>query len=171
VSKIQKWTDETWAKERLKDGGQTSASNESSTVLYGSFDGQKPALLTGDAGIWALTWAANYAEQNQLPLRNFGFIQVPHHGSRRNVGPTILDRLVGPILPEGTEGTFSAFISAPPDDDTHPRKMVINAFKRRGGAVLATQGCYKIYYGGFPKRDGYEPATPLPFSTRVEEYD
>ena len=30
---------------------------------------------------------------------------------------------------------FSAFVSAPAEDDTHPRKMVLNAFTRRGGRV------------------------------------
>jgi hypothetical protein len=52
---------ETWLSERLKDGGVTSASNESSLVLYGAFD-NGPVLLTGDAGVNALTWAADYAE-------------------------------------------------------------------------------------------------------------
>ena len=40
--------------QRLKDGGITSASNESSVVLYGSFE-RGNVLLTGDAGINGLT--------------------------------------------------------------------------------------------------------------------
>jgi hypothetical protein len=31
-------------------------------------------------------------------------------------------------------------VSAPKDDDTHPRKIVLNAFMRRGGEVIATLG-------------------------------
>ena len=38
---------------RLRDGGQTSASNESSVVLYGTFDNNRRILLTGDAGVFA----------------------------------------------------------------------------------------------------------------------
>ncbi len=58
---IQKWTTENWGNERLKDGGITSPSNESSVVLYGSFE-MGNVLLTGDAGINGLTWAANNAD-------------------------------------------------------------------------------------------------------------
>lgn len=170
VAKVQKWVPESWNAERLRDGGVTSASNESSVVLYGALE-QGRVLLTGDAGIWALTLAAHHAEQNQLPLQQFDFVQVPHHGSRRNVGPTILNRLLGPIQPQGAGRRFDAFISAPRDDDTHPRKMVVNAFMRRGGKVIATQGLKTIYYGGFPRRPSYIDAQSLGFESQVEEYD
>jgi hypothetical protein len=99
--------------------------------LYGVFDNGRRVLLIGDAGVRALTWAADDADEFGLSLRQFTFVQVPHHISRRNVGPTILNRILGPIVPEGNE-RFAAFISAPPDDTTHPRKIVVNAFKRRG---------------------------------------
>lgn len=170
VAKVQKWVPESWGTERLRDGGVTSASNESSVVLYGAFE-HGTVLLTGDAGIWALSLAARYAEQNQLPLQQFDFVQVPHHGSRRNVGPTILNQLVGPIQPQGTGRRFTAFVSAPQNDDTHPRKMVTNAFMRRGGLVIATQGSKKIHYGGFPSRQSYQDAQALDFANQVEEYD
>ena len=171
VAKVQKWFTESWEKERLKDGGVPTASNESSVVLYGDFGDSGRFLLTGDAGIMALTLAAHYAEQNNLTLQDFKFVQIPHHGSRRNVGPTILNRLLGPIQPQGSPERFSAFVSAPKDDDTHPRMMVLNAFTRRGGRVIATQGTSKIYWGGFPLRPGYSTAEPIPFTPKVEDYD
>jgi beta-lactamase superfamily II metal-dependent hydrolase len=166
---VQSWTKETWDQERLKDGGITSASNESSVVLYGSFE-LGPVLLTGDAGINGLTWAANNADFLGLPLQKFHFVQISHHGSRRNVGPSILTRLLGHKQQESDPSRFSAFVSAPADDETHPRRIVLNAFKRRGGRIIATQGSGKIYYGGFPKREGYTSAEELPFYTNVEEY-
>jgi beta-lactamase superfamily II metal-dependent hydrolase len=169
-AKVESWTTETWNQERLKDGGATSASNESSVVLYGSFGESARVLLTGDAGVRALTWAADYAVSVGLPLQQFSFVQIPHHGSRRNVGPTILTRLLGPIQPEGSKARFRAFVSAPADDDTHPRRIVLNAFKRRGCKIISTQGSNKIHYGGFPKRDDYSDAEELPFYTKVEEY-
>ncbi len=171
AAKAQKWIDETWDNERLRDGGVTSASNESSVVLYGEFADNRRVLLTGDAGLNALTWAADRADASNLPLQKFSFVQIPHHGSRRNVGPTILNRILGPIQAKDSDSRFAAFVSAPADDDTHPRKMVLNAFIRRGARAIATQGSNKIHYGGFPKRDGYDSVTPLPFSAKVEEYD
>lgn len=171
VAKAQKWVNETWAFERLKDGGVTSASNETSVILYGEFDNNYRVLLTGDAGVNALTWAADYAEQCRIPLQQFTFVQIPHHGSRRNVGPSILNRLLGPIQPQWSAPRFHAFVSAPKDDDTHPRKMVLNAFTRRGGSVLATQGLTALAMGGFPARPGYRDGVPIPLSPQVEEYD
>jgi beta-lactamase superfamily II metal-dependent hydrolase len=166
---VQRWIKETWDDERLKDGGITSASNESSVVLYGSFESGR-ALLTGDAGIRGLTWAADYADAHNLTLQSFSFVQIPHHGSRRNVGPSILTRLLGPKQSENDPTRFSAFVSAPADDEQHPRRIVINAFKRRGGRPLATQGQKKIYWGGFPARSDYTLVAPLPFFTDVEDY-
>ena len=86
-------------------------------------------------------------------------------------GPTVLNRLLGPIQPENSATRFSAYVSAPSDDDTHPRKMVLNAFSRRGGKVVATQGSHIVWRAGFPKRDGYGPVTPIDFSPTVEDYD
>ena len=166
---VQSWTTESWDKERLMDGGITSASNESCVVLYGSFE-EGNVLLTGDAGINGLTWAADAADALGLPLQQFVFVQIPHHGSRRNVGPTILTRLLGDKQQESGSPRFTAFVSAPKDDEQHPRRIVLNAFKRRGANVIATQGTKKLYYGGFPLRDGYSAAGIIPFYTEVEEY-
>lgn len=171
VAKAQAWFIESWEKERLKDGGVTSASNESSVILYGDFGEGSKVLLTGDAGIRALSMASYYAEQYKLKLKDFTFVQIPHHGSRRNVGPTILNVLLGPIQTKESPIRFSAFVSAPKDDDTHPRMMVLNAFTRRGARVIATQGTNKIHWGGFPVRPGYTTTDTIPFTPRVEDYD
>jgi beta-lactamase superfamily II metal-dependent hydrolase len=169
-AKVQSWTEEAWDIERLRDGGITSASNESSVVLYGAFDDDNRILLTGDAGINGLHWAASFAESGGLPLQQFTFVQIPHHGSRRNVGPTVLNRLLGEKQLENSVSRFAAFVSAPKDDETHPRRIVLNAFKRRGGRIVATQGSNKVHWGGFSPRDGYIAAEELPFYTTVEEY-
>jgi beta-lactamase superfamily II metal-dependent hydrolase len=168
--KAASWIRDLWDVEQLRDGGKTSAKNESSVVLYGAFDAG-PALLTGDAGLNALGASADYADANLMALRQFSFVQIPHHGSRSNVGPSILDRIVGARKPPFSEPTFSAFASAPRDDEHHPRKIVLNAFTRRGGAVLATRGSKIVYYGGFRARSGYNPAETIPFADYVEPYD
>ena len=168
---VQEWIPESWSEERLKDGGVTSASNESSVVLYANLSQTQRLLLTGDAGENALQWSINYANRQEMPLQSFSFVQVPHHGSRRNVGPTVLNQLIGPIKPEGTVNQFHAFVSAPKDDSKHPRKIVLNAFIRRGGGVYITQGQNKVHWGGFPPRGNYDSATAEGFSTTVEQYD
>jgi beta-lactamase superfamily II metal-dependent hydrolase len=169
IQKVSKWVGENWGIETLRDDGVTSASNESSVILAAN-DGGKRYFLTGDAGQNALRWAADYADTIGFPLQSFTFFQVPHHGSRRNVGPTILNRLIGPIRPQGTQ-SFTAYVSAPKDDENHPRKVVKNAFTRRGGQVFITCGDSKIFYGGFPRRVGYYPATVEPLHDVVEGYD
>jgi beta-lactamase superfamily II metal-dependent hydrolase len=169
AKKIDKWITESWEVERLKDGGVTSASNESSVVLYANYSGQK-ILLTGDAGINALTWAKNFATKSGYTLKQFDFVQIPHHGSRRNVGPSILNDLIGPILPKDTQ-SFTAFVSAPKDDENHPRKIVLNAFIRRGAKLCATQGSSKVFWGGFPVRPGYSTANLVDLSPQVEDYE
>jgi beta-lactamase superfamily II metal-dependent hydrolase len=164
------WIEESWQVERLRDGGITSASNESSVILYGTFDNNERYLLTGDTGNNGLWWAANYADSVALPLQQFTFVQIPHHGSRRNIGPTTLTRLVGPKLSVPGATTFDAFVSVPPDDSRHPRLIVLNAFTRRGGRVMATQGKYIVHWGGFPARPGYGPGEAHPLYNEVEEY-
>jgi hypothetical protein len=171
IAKAEKWIKETWDNERLKDGGVTSATNESSVVLYGDFGQSRRVLLTGDAGNWALRLAAHQAQQSGLPVQNFSFVQIPHHGSRSNVGPSILNQLVGPILPKGSATKFAAYVSAPKDDESHPRKMVLNAFLRRGGSVVATQGVSTCYTIGYPFKSGYNAVGSMPFSEQVEDYD
>ncbi|MGF6899717.1 ComEC/Rec2 family competence protein [Paraburkholderia sp. GAS348] len=170
ASDTQSWIEETWHEEHLRDGACTSASNEGSVVLYANIADGRRLLLTGDAGVCALSWAVEYAKANSFPLRSFSFVQVPHHGSRSNVGPAILNELIGPVQPEGTR-TFTAFVSAPVDDSSHPRKMVLNAFIRRGGRVHATQGGKRVHWGGFAPRKGYGPIEAIKLSSLVEEYD
>jgi len=171
AAKVQKWTTETWERELLKDGGITSASNETSVVLYGDFGPGRRVLLTADAGIWGLTMANCFAKNSGLTMQDFMFVQIPHHGSRRNVGPTMLNAMLGPIRANGTAPHSCAFVSAPREDDTHPRKMVLNAFMRRGFEVSATQGKKIVFWGGFPSRLGYGPLPGLPLATQVQDHD
>jgi beta-lactamase superfamily II metal-dependent hydrolase len=85
-AKVEKWTTETWNQERLKDGGATSANNESSVVLYETFDSGH-VLLTGDAGVRALTWAADHADSVGFALQQFSFVQIPIMEAVATLGP------------------------------------------------------------------------------------
>lgn len=171
--KAANWIEEKWDEEKLVDpeDDATSSENNSSAILFFDFEGKKH-FFTADAGVPALERAADKIEELGYQLQDFSFFQVPHHGSKRNIGPTVLDRLVGHQKPKGAEPEFTAFISASKEGEPkHPNKRVSNAFTRRGAEVIATQGSAKCYHsGGIPDR-GWSVATPLPFYDEVEDDD
>src|SRR3569833_3633073 len=117
--------------ETLGEDGDSGPRNNSSAITLLELDGER-FLLTGDAGIPSL-WAAATAYESEIgpfataPLR---FIQPPHHGSRRNLSPTLLDHVIGPKnRPHGITG---ATVSAADDDPRPPTPQVTNALQRRG---------------------------------------
>jgi beta-lactamase superfamily II metal-dependent hydrolase len=153
------WVDETIGIETLSepDEDAVSAENNSSSIILFQIDGHK-LLFTGDAGTQALQRAVNFAKALGIDLTNLRFLQAPHHGSRRNVGPTILNQIKA----------SSVYISAAKEGEPkHPSKRVTNALKRRGAHVYATQGKGLLYFSGF-ERSSWFPATEIPFYSRVE---
>ena len=170
IEKAASWIDETWDIELLREGAVTAAENETSTVLYGSL-GSHSVLLTADAGVNALVWTCDYANQLGIDLSALTLVQVPHHGSRSNVTPSVLDRLLGPKQGIAAPAKRSAIVSCPKDDEKHPRKMVVNAFRRRGAPVHKTQGAYFRHFDGIPMRANEVAAVPFDWFTRVEDYD
>jgi beta-lactamase superfamily II metal-dependent hydrolase len=171
VLEAVKWIAEIWPIETLTDPAvdASSAENNTSVILLFRIDDHL-ILLTADAGVPALEQAAAYAESAGVDLTRCRLIQVPHHGSRRNVGPTILDRILGPKFQRpGNDKT--AYVSAAKDGaPKHPSRKVANAFQRRGAKerVFATQGGAKCHPHNAPDR-GWSTATPLPFYEQVEE--
>lgn len=161
--------DEDWYNETLKEDGETSARNESSVVLLGILPDDCGVLLTGDAGRQALTKAYKYAWDCDYDLQQCQFIQMPHHGSRRNVSPEVLDMLLGPILDEGSSTGKISFVNTSEGAPDHPKKTVVNAFIRRGVEVIATKGGARCYQSGYPPRDGWGPVLPLSLSRKVEK--
>lgn len=164
---------EAWDDETLVDPAEdaTSSENNSSIVLCFDFDGKKH-LFTGDAGVSALDMAASRMEALGLPLQDFSFVQAPHHGSKRSIGPTVMNRLLGVPSWGQVDPTYTCFISASKEGEPkHPNKRVSNAFARRGAKVIATQGSTKRHFsGGVPDR-GWQQAVPLPFYSEVEDDD
>lgn len=160
---------EDWYNETLKEDGETSVRNESSAVLLGILPDGYGVLLTGDAGIQALTKAYKYALSRVYNLQQCQFIQMPHHGSRRNVSPDLLDKLLGPILDEGSPATKISFVNTSKGAPDHPKKSVVNAFIRRGVKVIATKGNKICRRSGYPQRSGWGSASPLSLSHEVEK--
>ncbi|EFK1738189.1 MBL fold hydrolase [Escherichia coli] len=168
VEKTKKFIDyvaEWFTDEGINNDDTTSAQNNSSVILKLEIDG-RTLVFTGDAGITALDQASQYINKESLR-----FIQVPHHGSRRNVGPDVLDKLVGNIVNEGEKREITAFVSCAPGSDKHPHQAVINAFTRRGAKVIATEGLGKYHFYNAPERAGWKTATPRSYISnyRTEE--
>lgn len=153
--------------ETLTDAGHTFPQNNMSVISLLKVDDRK-LLFTADAGIPALAQALDLLEDDGFVPGDPHFVQVPHHGSRRNVGPTVLGRLLGPKGNDQVLGT--AFVSAARKGaPKHPAKKVLNAFRRRGYPVCATQGKSLWHGADAPPREGYFACDPLPLYELVED--
>ena len=157
----------TWIAEALHietltdDYPDTDSENNSSLVLLFVCDGKK-FLFTGDAGKDALGKVIEYTNSINFDLSGLDFFDVPHHGSKRNLSPTILNKL----KPK------QAFISCPPQGDPkHPSRKVVNALLRRGSAVHTNKNKLTLCHpsANVPARQGWGPATPESFYNQVEE--
>lgn len=144
----------------------TSSSNETSVVQLGHIDGDK-VLLTADVGPDGLHEAAVYAH-NRGMLSPPNLVQIPHHGSRRNVTPRVLDMWLGQRLndPNGFRG--KAFCSVGTNKTDHPRKKVANAFTRRGYGVFCTHEGNIRHHKDMLPREGWNNVAPLPLHAEVE---
>jgi beta-lactamase superfamily II metal-dependent hydrolase len=142
----------------------TSASNETSVVQMATF-GDKRILLTGDVGPDGLNEAAAYAESAGLVIPPT-LVQVPHHGSRRNVTPAVLNRWLG-TYPSQRRGDAIASIGK--NEDLYPRKKVGNAFTRRGYDVCATRAGWVNFRGGYDPRPNMTSVPVIPFTPDVED--
>lgn len=160
-----------WDVEYLPDTVSTSAENESSAVLFASV-GDRGYLLTGDAGIQTLRASAEYAMSIGIDLpRRVSFVQIPHHGGRHNVSTETLNMLVGEPLPNALEEpTRTAFVSVGAKAPRHPKRVVTNAFARRGFKIGQTKGGTICHFTpGMPQREGWGPISYVPFYDEVEE--
>ena len=132
----------------LEANPQTEPENNSSVILaldkaFGLH------LFTGDAGAQALTRAAQ-----QYNLANCHWMQIPHHGSRRNLTETLIQHFQPDV----------AFVSAA-GNVKHPRRAIVNAFGRVGTRVFSTHyphgGHLWHHQGIVPDRIDYTSAYAL----------
>jgi beta-lactamase superfamily II metal-dependent hydrolase len=159
--------------DNLSDSETTSPRNNTSAIsLVRDPESNYAALLTADAGIAALERVVPLLRQAGFHPGGLNLIQVPHHGSRHNVGPTVLNDLLGPTGIDGGRGHAVVSVPAKNPKGHHPSKRVTNAFRRRGYPVTATQGSgFGGVFFSSPRvqRPGYSTATPLPFFHQIEE--
>lgn len=139
TEKAKRLIREVWHYDELVDPepNATSPRNNSSVITLFNF-GEREFLFTGDAGVEGLTAAADYADDQGIDLRDVYYFQVPHHGSKRNLGPSILDRIIGPIVERGVTIEKCSFVSAAVNGKPkHPSALVENALVRRGVQTCA----------------------------------
>ncbi len=153
--------------EILSEESIVSASNNSSVISMLEVDGRR-MLFTGDAGQEALRPVVDRLRQEGISPGDFNLVQVPHHGSRKNVTPSLLDDLLGGIT---TEKRGRAYASVPKEnpEHRHPAKQTTNAFRRRGFPVVTTAGSTKRFFHDGPDR-GWGKTTALPLFERVERF-
>lgn len=162
-----------WGDEKFPADG-TSNENEMSVVQFARLCNQS-IVLTADSGRNGLAEAADFAPLVGLTLPGgVNRFQIPHHGGRHNVSSELLDRWFGERLaapPAEGEESLTAVVSAARDDEDHPRKVVIRAFKHRGARIVSTDDGNGTKQTSFnaPARSGWGPATPLAYPDEMEE--
>jgi beta-lactamase superfamily II metal-dependent hydrolase len=160
---------ETLFSETLTDAGDVSPVNSSSAICLLTVDGDR-MLFTADAGIEALTFVADTLEAAGMTPGDLKLVQIPHHGSRRNVGPTVLNRLLGPIG-QADRHSSAVVSAAPAGEPKHPAKKVTNAFRRRGYGVFGTIGQKLWHHSADTPMRAWPNAIPIPFYDQVDHSD
>lgn len=154
------WVAENWYTRTLEDGTDRFSPENSSSAIILFTVGSNLLLFTGDADEAALEGAVSYATANGIDLTKLHLFHVPHHGSKQNVGPTILSKIK----------TQKAQISAGPAAPKHPSYAVINELIRNGANVYTTRGrSIRHFSVGAPERSGWGPVTPEIFSDVVQK--
>lgn len=159
-----------WGEDKIDDEDGTSAKNNSSVITQIIVD-NKRLIFTGDAGITALNKAADEIDSCTSDAK-LSFFQVPHHGSRRNIGPTVLNRIIGKPVEEGNSRKITAIASSATEGEPkHPHKAVLNAFTHRGVKVLATRGNGIHHYNNAPEREGWSSMEPEQYYYKYDEQE
>ena len=162
---------ELWDRDSIGNDGKTSATNNSSVILQITVDNCR-LLFTGDAGIPALAFAAGRLENGDDRGGSLRLIQIPHHGSRRNVGSNVLNRIVGEIGGNPPTHLMAVASCAKKEDGKHPNPRVLNAFLRRRAHCYKTQGVnFWSYSPDAPARPDYSVAKECQFCENVEDDD
>lgn len=123
----------------------TSEINESSYIFIFEFCNWK-ILFCGDVGKKGLKMAIDTANKIGVSLDDLYLIKMPHHGSRKNVTPELMDNF--------SKGKPFCFITCKPNDEGHhPSKRLVNMLKEKGFKVYSTSGSIIRISQNAPDRD------------------
>ena len=164
-----------WFDETLADpsDNEVSPTNNASAIVLIRFDDQE-FLVTGDAGVPALTQALDKANELGLRVYRPRRLQIPHHGSKHNLGPTLLNRLCGPtheteLSDEECDMTAVA-CCAKGSTPKHPNQLVINALRRRAfKPYVAHEKTLRLASDDAPGREGWGPVDACPYAVEFDE--
>jgi len=99
----------------VDEKNDASPENLSATVIELIDSKNKRYILTSDAGVESF----DDMEKNGFTTENLNFVQLPHHGSRRNISTN----WIGKFAPE-------MFLISAEGNKKHPRKAVISCIKK-----------------------------------------
>lgn len=111
-------------------------------------------LFAGDSSSYALD---KYIVRSRISLQRPYVFHIPHHGSKRNLGPNFLTKLCGKIDPKYKDSQkcdrFAIVSLAKEDNEKHPSQLVINALRRRGYITPIIRD--KIFHISYISYDSY----------------
>jgi len=132
----------------LEENPTTSPENNTSVVLGTVYDDGK-YLFTADAGAESLAHAIE-----AYNLEGCKWMQIPHHGSRRNITAGLIEHFRPKVAYISCEGS-----------NKHPNRAVVNAFKKAGAKVYSTHyptPAHKCHHSGkVPERHSYYPSISM----------
>lgn len=141
------------------DSENTSPINESSLIVMFEYEKVK-VLFTGDAGKEGLRQAIAFADNNGIKLNDCTIIKMPHHGSRKNVNPEIMDRF---------KGSNKLYYSCASDDiGHHPSMRLINMLNEKGFKQLSTSGS-TLHWGKDAPDRGWSKAKVIDSFKKIEK--
>lgn len=131
----------------VDEKNSTSATNNSSVILEIIAKENSRYLFTGDAGVSAFEDV-----ETRYSLRNIHWLDVPHHGARRNLSSNLI----------ATMSPNVCYVSAI-GSNKHPRRALVNCLNRHGATVYSThKGGNKWHHrGSFPDRQDYSTANSI----------
>ncbi len=130
----------------------TSPINESSLVFVLKYD-RFCGLFCGDAGKEALQRVIKCANNNAIDLKGVNFIKMPHHGSRKNITPQIMDKI-------GKKGCACFISCVNGDEGHHPSKRLVNMLLEKNFRVYSSSGnSIRHKEGHVPDRANWNPMT------------
>ena len=112
------------------DDPHTTAINETSIVALFEY-GNNKVLFTGDVGREGLQLAVNEAQRQGISLTDLKIFISPHHGSRKNMTPELMDVI---------KSSFTMFSTPPKGDPHHPSRRLINKYLEKGHKLFSTNG-------------------------------
>ena len=112
------------------DDPHTTPINETSIVALFEHNNVK-VLFTGDVGREGLRLAMEEANRQNISVNDLKIFISPHHGSRKNITPELMDCI---------KSTFT-FLSTPKKGDPHhPSRRLVNKYIEKGHRLFSTNG-------------------------------